>query len=81
MKALQNIIGALNHPDVVCVDTGEQWKPIRKIYFGTDSAKEIKMLFDYGTDFPLVNDIIHSINVASELGIQPVKPVWDLEAQ
>jgi glycerophosphoryl diester phosphodiesterase len=49
---------------------------IRINYFGTDSPDEIRKLFEYGIDFPLVNDIIKSIKVASELGIQPVIPVF-----
>jgi glycerophosphoryl diester phosphodiesterase len=32
-------------------------KGIRINYYGTDSADEIKTLFDYGIDFPLVNNI------------------------
>jgi glycerophosphoryl diester phosphodiesterase len=41
-------------------------------YYGTDSPEEIKMLFGYGVDFPLVNDIVHSIKIARELGIDAV---------
>lgn len=43
-------------------------------YYGTDSPEQIKELFDYGIDFPLVNDIVHSIKVAEELNILPVTP-------
>lgn len=46
---------------------------VRINYFGTDDADEIKLLFDYGVDFPLVDDILSSIHVVAELGIQPVK--------
>lgn len=49
---------------------------VRINYYGTDSPKEIKMLFDYGIDFPLVNDIVAGISVAKEIGIEPVKPVF-----
>ncbi len=49
---------------------------IKVNYYGTDIPEEIKLLFDYGIDFPLVNDILSSINVAKNLGIQPVKPVF-----
>jgi glycerophosphoryl diester phosphodiesterase len=45
---------------------------IRVNYYGTDSPEEIKRLFDYGVDFPLVNDIVHSIKIARELGIDPM---------
>ena len=48
---------------------------IRVNYYGTDSPDEIKSLFDYGIDFPLVNDIVNTINIAKQLGIQPVKPL------
>ncbi len=47
---------------------------VRVNYFGTDDPDEIRMLFDYGVDFPLVDDIVGSIDVATELGIKPVKP-------
>ena len=48
---------------------------VRVNYYGTDSPEEIKMLFDYGVDFPLVNDIVHSIQVLDELNIFPVVPL------
>ena len=51
-------------------------KGIRINYFGTDSPEEIRTLYDYGIDFPLVNDVIKSINVAKEAGFEPVKPVF-----
>ncbi|MCY1719654.1 glycerophosphodiester phosphodiesterase family protein [Prolixibacteraceae bacterium Z1-6] len=35
---------------------------IRINYFGTDSLETINLLFNYGVDFPLVNDIVHSIH-------------------
>ncbi len=53
-----------------------QAKGIRINYFGTDSPEEIRTLYDYGIDFPLVNDVIKSINVAKEAGFEPVKPVF-----
>ena len=46
---------------------------IRVNFFGTDSPDEIRTLFEYGVDFPLVNDITHCISIAEELGILPVK--------
>jgi len=49
---------------------------IRVNYFGTDSPEIIKMLFENGVDFPLVNDILGVIDVAWELDIQPVQPVF-----
>ncbi|MBW6537344.1 MAG: metallophosphoesterase [Mariniphaga sp.] len=49
---------------------------IRINYYGTDSPDEIKMLFDYGVEFPLVNDILTNISVPKEIGIEPVKPVF-----
>uniref|UniRef100_UPI00321657B4 glycerophosphodiester phosphodiesterase n=1 Tax=uncultured Draconibacterium sp. TaxID=1573823 RepID=UPI00321657B4 len=41
-------------------------KGIRINYFGTDSPETIRLLFSYGVDFPLVNDIVHSINYLKE---------------
>ncbi len=43
-------------------------------FFGTDSPDEIKLLFESGVDFPLVNDIVSSMKVSKELGISPVIP-------
>ncbi|MBW8332329.1 MAG: hypothetical protein K0M40_09945 [Prolixibacteraceae bacterium] len=45
-------------------------------YFGTDSPEELKILFDSGVDFPLVNNIVQTIDVARELGIEPLKPIF-----
>ena len=45
-------------------------------YYGTDSPAEIKMLFNFGIDFSLVNDIISNMAVAKEAGFEPVKPVF-----
>jgi len=52
---------------------------IRVNYFGTDSPEKIKLLFEAGVDFPLVNDIVHTIDVARELNIEPVKPIFNHE--
>lgn len=45
-------------------------------YYGTDSPEEIRLLFNYGVDFPLVNDIGHSIDVLTGLNISPVMPLF-----
>jgi glycerophosphoryl diester phosphodiesterase len=50
---------------------------IKVNYFGTDSPEKIKMLFEAGVDFPLVNDIVHTIEVLQELKMKPVKPVFN----
>ena len=39
---------------------------VRINYFGTDSPEELKMLFDYGVDFPLVNDIVNTVHNSKE---------------
>ncbi len=52
---------------------------IRVNYFGTDDPEVIKTLFDYGVDFPLVNDIINTMRVAEELDIPPVTPIFGTE--
>jgi glycerophosphoryl diester phosphodiesterase len=49
---------------------------VRVNYFGTDSPEEIKMLFDSGVDFPLVNNIVQTIDVARGLGIEPLRPIF-----
>jgi len=46
-------------------------------FFGTDSPEEIRVLFNSGVDFPLVNDISKSILIAIELDIKPVKPLYN----
>jgi len=48
-------------------------------YFGTDSPEELKMLFDAGVDFPLVNDIVHTMPVTRDFGIEPVQPFFNLK--
>jgi len=48
---------------------------VRINYYGTDSPAEIKKLFEYGVEFPLVNNIPETIWIAADLGIEPVKPV------
>ncbi len=49
---------------------------VRINYFGTDDPEVIRMLFDLGVDFPLADDIVNSIEIALELGIKPVVPVY-----
>ncbi len=50
---------------------------VRINYFGTDDPDEIRMLFDLGVGFPLVNDIVNSIDIASGMGIKPVVPLFE----
>lgn len=52
---------------------------IKVNYYGTDSPEELKMLFDAGVDFPLVNDIVHTMQVARGLGIESAQPVFKLK--
>jgi glycerophosphoryl diester phosphodiesterase len=47
---------------------------IRINYYGTNSAEKLKRLFAAGIDFPLVDDLNGMMEVAMELGIQPVIP-------
>jgi len=49
---------------------------IRINYFGTNSAKTLKMLFQAGVEFPLVDDVEPMIKIAKEMGIQPLKPEY-----
>lgn len=49
---------------------------IKVNYFGTDSPEMIRMLFENGVDFPLVNDILSHADLARELHIPPVQPVF-----
>ena len=45
-------------------------------YFGTDSPEELKLTFQYGIDFPLVNDIVHTIKLGNGFNIVPILPVF-----
>lgn len=49
---------------------------VRVNYYGTDSPEELKVLFETGVDFPLVNNIVQTIDAVSEFGIEPLKPVY-----
>ncbi|MDX9881657.1 MAG: hypothetical protein RBS73_06295 [Prolixibacteraceae bacterium] len=45
-------------------------------YYGTDSPEELKMLFESGVDFPLVNNIVQTIDSVRGLDIEPLKPIF-----
>ena len=47
---------------------------IRVNYYGTDDPEKIRLLFEYGVDFPLVDDIVNTIKEVSVIGIDPVMP-------
>lgn len=49
---------------------------VRINYFGTDSPKRLRSLFELGVEFPLVNRIDASMKVAEELGMQRVHPIF-----
>ena len=49
---------------------------IRINYFGTNSAETLKMLFQAGVEFPLVDDLEPMMKIAQELGIQPLRPEY-----
>jgi glycerophosphoryl diester phosphodiesterase len=51
---------------------------IRINYFGTDDPEELRALFAYGVEFPLVNNVCKCMNVATELGMRPVQPVYPI---
>lgn len=51
-------------------------KGIRINYFGTDDQDEIIRLFENGVQFPLVNNIVESIKISTELGIAPLEAVY-----
>ncbi len=52
---------------------------IRINYFGTDSPEMIKMLFNTGVDFPLVNDISGLSGIFGVFGLRPVQPVFKVK--
>jgi len=49
---------------------------IRINYFGTNSARTLQSLFQYGVDFPLVDDLGPMIKAAKDIGINPLVPVY-----
>lgn len=51
-------------------------KGIKVNYFGTDDPEIFKTLFDWGIDFPLVNDIAAAMKLASDHGLKPLAPVY-----
>ena len=64
------------HPGIADFVKDLKQKGVRVNFFGTDKPDEIKTLFGYGVDFPLVNDILNSIKVADELNMPRVVPVF-----
>lgn len=49
---------------------------IKVNYFGTDDPDQLKTLFDYGVDFPLVNNIVVTMRQLNYPGIEPWIPVF-----
>ena len=45
-------------------------------YYGTNSPETLKMLFNSGVEFPLVDDVEKMIETAAKLGIKPIKPKY-----
>ena len=45
-------------------------------FFGTNSPKELRVLFQAGVDFPLVDELTPMMQAARDLGIEPLKPVY-----
>ena len=68
-----------NYPDLPSKVKELKDNGIRVNYFKADSPEEVIELFKAGVDFPLVNDIVHMIDVAKELNIAPVQPLFEIE--
>ena len=68
-----------NYPDLPSKTKELKENGIRVNYFKADSPEEVIELFKAGVDFPLVNDIVHMIDVAKELNIAPVQPLFKIE--
>lgn len=45
-------------------------------FFGTNSPEELRVLFQAGVDFPLVDELTPMMQAAHDLGIEPLKPVY-----
>lgn len=68
-----------NYPDLLSKTKELKDNGIRVNYFKADSPEEVIELFNSGVDFPLVNDIVHMIDVAKNLNIEPVQPSFKLK--
>ncbi len=51
---------------------------MRVIYCCTNDPGSLKRLLDAGIDFPVVDDVAKMMTAARKLGIEPVKPVFEL---
>ncbi len=51
-------------------------KDIRINYFGTDNLEELRILFKFGIEFPLVNNIGESMKGVIGFGVQPLQPIF-----
>jgi glycerophosphoryl diester phosphodiesterase len=51
-------------------------KGIKVNYFGTDDPEILGTLFGLGIDFPLVNDIVKTVDYSNEFQITPVSPLF-----
>lgn len=65
-----------NYPDLPSKINELMNNGVRVNYFKADSPEEVIELFKAGVNFPLVNDIVHMIDIEKELNIEPVKPVF-----
>jgi glycerophosphoryl diester phosphodiesterase len=68
-----------NYPDLPSKTEELKKNGVRVNYYKADSPEEVIELFEAGVDFPLVNDIVHMIDVAKKLNIEPVKPLFRIK--
>ena len=68
-----------NYPDLPSKTKELKKNGVRINYYKADSPEEVIELFEAGVDFPLVNDIVHMIDVAKKLNIEPVKPLFRIK--
>lgn len=76
MKA--DFIQLKKRADLILAELTQQLKKnhIKINYYGTNSPEKLKMLFENGVDFPLVDNLELMINAAKDIGIQPLKPEY-----
>jgi glycerophosphoryl diester phosphodiesterase len=54
---------------------------VRINYYGTNSPRMLKPLYDAGVEFPLVDDVGPMLDAAGKLGIEPLVPVYPDKAR
>jgi len=73
-----NFIQLTNQSDDQLPELIQQLKQanVKINYYGTNSPKRLNQLYNYGVDFPLVDNLEQMMETAKKIGIPPVVPVF-----